>query len=119
MNMTHNIHHSLWSKREYNKRRLPYLLRNHPVMQHRIPVTDHNELHANIYQPRVISDGLARIALQFLSEQPEELPQIERYYRLTDRFDYMSRKIGSVALEAGYFYDHLDMQTEYLDRRIS
>jgi len=113
----YNLHHSFWSKREYNKRPLPSQIRNHPAMIHRIPIVDHRELHANIYQPRVISPELARIALQHLKHQ-DGAPQLDRYYSLSDTFDHLSRRVGKLAMEAGYFTDHMEMQLPYLERRI-
>jgi len=117
MEREHNLHHTLWSKREYNKRPLPSQIRNHPAMIHRIPIVDHRELHANINQPRVISPELARIALEHLEHQ-RGAPQLDRFYSLSDTFDYLSRKVGRLALEAGYFTDHMEMQLPYLERRI-
>jgi hypothetical protein len=117
MEREHNLHHTFWSKREYNKRPLPSRIRNHPAMIHRIPIVDHRELHANINQPRVISPELARIALEHL-ERHQTAPQIERFYSLSDTFEFISRRVGKLAMEAGYFTDHMEMQLPYLERRI-
>lgn len=115
--MEYNNHHSFWSKREYGKRFETHVLRSHPAMQHRIPIVDHNNLHAEIHQPKLISTTLARIALQFLDTQPYKNDNLMKYLDTMEYFDKLSRGVGALAVEAGYFAEHLDVQIPYLERR--
>jgi len=116
VNSTYNNHHTLFTRRAYQRTREPYLLRNHPAMIHRLPIVDHNQLHANIEPLPVISTLLARFALQYLDEQSSSASGIERFVRLTSKLDTISRATGRVALEAGMFSEHFDEQLNFMDR---
>jgi hypothetical protein len=111
-------HHSLWTRKEYDKLYDPYLLRNHPVMIHTIPREEHEALHRTIGRPQIISQELAKYALEFLWVQQPKVDRFERFINLTDRLDLLSRRMGALALEAGYFTEHFDAQIPFLENRV-
>lgn len=115
MRNNYNVHHTLFTRRQYRSATLPYLLREHNAMKHRIPVADHNELHADIDAiPRMTSD-LARLSLAYFHENHQPYDQrIDAFDGLLEYYRHLSRGVGKIAVEGGIFAEHLGEQFPYL-----
>lgn len=113
-----NIHHTLWTRREYQKATMPYLLREHNAMKHRIPMCSHGELHSDLDPIKRMSVELARMSLGFLVDnfKPQN-DRLDAYDGLVDYYTKIRRGVGALAVESGLFSDHLSEQRLYFDGR--
>lgn len=112
---TFNNHHTLWERRQYERTDEPRALRHNKIMQVRMPIVDHNELHKDMQPLPVMSRELARYALEFIKVLPYSMEDMDKFLSVTDRFETLSRGIGKAALEAGMFMEHFDGQLQYMD----
>lgn len=111
-----NTHHLLFPRRLYIKTQEPRYLRNHPVMQVEMPVADHNELHARVEAPKLITSKLARVALHIIDSQPFDISNEERFYNFNERLHKMSRNVGRMGLEAAMLHENLEQQLIYIEK---
>jgi DNA repair exonuclease SbcCD nuclease subunit len=113
-------HHTLWTRREYQKTTVPNLLREHQAMVIPIPREDHDQLHMEISPLPVMTTNLARVALGHLHDlsgwQGSPRPRLEMFDGLTEKLYAEARGMGRVAVEAGMFAEHFEDQRVHLER---
>ena len=114
--LQYNRHHTLFPRTEYSKYETSSALRQHPAMIHKIPVYEHNDLHAEVPNPLLISKQLARVALRFLDEQPGYYSDIDKFVNLTDRFYRLGKGLGRIGLEASSLSENFNYQLEFMGK---
>ena len=112
-----NNHHILYPRRLYIKTIQPKHLRNHPAMQIELPVSLHNELHANVPPNPIMTGELAKRALRMLTQMPQDFKSGDMFYELNRRFGDVARTMGKLAMEAGMFHEQFDEQIKFIERR--
>jgi len=111
--MRTNRHHTLWPKADYRRTNEPLILRYHPSMVHRMDVQSHNDLHHEVQPLRVMSKGLAIVALNFLPNT-EHWNSLDSLAELQEYLARRGRGTGRLAVESSLFAENLEEQLRFM-----